>query len=68
MNGVVDRADCLSRVSKAIKDNVLSDADFLSIAVQASAKKQKINHEYNLSQSCQKSSMKSASKFVASKI
>lgn len=65
---VDDRTERIHRLSMAIKDNVLLSEDLLSIAVQASAKKQKINHDYSVTMSVQKSSVKSASKFFTSTV
>lgn len=38
---VQDRTERISRISQGIKSNAISDADLLSLAVQASAKKKK---------------------------
>lgn len=58
-----ERTERIRRLSRAIKDNALTGADLLSLAVQASAKKQLQRHDYPLS--AQKSAVKSASKFVS---
>lgn len=59
-----ERTERIRRLSRAIKDNALTGADLLSIAVQASAKKLMQRHE-GCPLSAQKSAVKSASKFVA---